>query len=175
MGFVRQVKERMVKELASTFRASSSFVLVDYHRMSSRQATELRKSLRKEGIRLEVIKNSVGRFAFSEAGLGVLSEALDGMNAVVYGDDPVALAKKIHEFNDKHKVLKVRRGVIDGRAIDAREVQALSRLPGKKEIVAGLVGTIAAPLTNFVGTVAEIPGKFVRALDAVRQKMEKSG
>jgi large subunit ribosomal protein L10 len=175
MGFVRKVKERMVRELAQDLRSSSSFVLVDYHGLTARQATELRLSLKREGLRLRVVKNSVGRFAFAEAGLKALAESAEGMNAVVHGDDPVAIAKRVVEFGDKHKALKVRRGWIDGRPVDEAEVQTLSRLPSRHDIVAGVVGIIAAPVTNFVATVAEVPGKFLRTLDAVRGKMEKSG
>lgn len=175
MGFVRQVKERMVRELAQDLRRSSSFVLVDYHGLTARQAIELRKSLKREGLRLRVIKNSVGRFAFAEAGLPWLAESTEGMNAVVHGDDPVAIAKRIVEFNDKHKVLKVRRGWIEGRPVDEGEVQTLSRLPSRQEIVGGLVGAVAAPFTSFMATVAEVPGRFLRTLRAVTEKLEKSG
>jgi large subunit ribosomal protein L10 len=170
MGFVRQVKERMVEELARRYRSYPHFVLVDFRGMKGRDASNLRRDLKAEGVRINVIKNAIARFAFQKIGLSQAVQGLEGMNAVVFGEDPVVIAKKLHEFIDRAKVLAVRGGLIDGRVVTAAEVRAYSKMPGKKELQAALVGTMAAPLSGFVGTLHSVLGTFLRTLKALEEK-----
>ena len=58
--------------------------------------------------------------------------------------------------------------------MSAKEVQALASLPGREELLATLVGTMQAPVAKLVRTMNEVPGKFVRALAAVRDQKEKA-
>lgn len=175
MGFAREIKKQMVRQLAGELQGSPTCVLVDTRGMKATQAAELRRTLRKRGARMRHLKNSIARFAFQEAGLKELGENLDGMNAVVFGEDPVAIAKCLYGFLEAHKGIRIRRGLMDGRSVSSTEIQELSRLPSTEEIQATLLGTFQAPAAQFVRTLQEVPGTFVRTLEAVRKGKETGG
>ena len=55
----------------------------------------------------------------------------------------------------------------------ADDVKALASLPSREELLSKLLGTMQAPIAQFVRTLNEVPTKFVRGLAAVRdQKAE---
>ena len=55
-----------------------------------------------------------------------------------------------------------------GHVMSAKDVAALASLPSRDELIAKLMGTMQAPVTKFVRTLNEVPGRFVRTLAAVR-------
>ena len=63
-------------------------------------------------------------------------------------------------------VLKV--GVLSGKLLDVKQIQALAELPSREVLLAKMLGSMQAPATNFVGVLAALPGSLVRALDAIR-------
>jgi large subunit ribosomal protein L10 len=138
------------------------------------QASALRKELRIEGVRMNIVKNAVARFAFEKLGLAELSKAMEGMNAIVYGEDAAVMAKKITEFVEKTKTLKIKGGLIEGRAVEAPAIRDLAQLPSKKDLQAMFVGTLASPASTFVGTLQSVLGTFVRTLAAVEEKLPKA-
>jgi large subunit ribosomal protein L10 len=174
MGFVRQVKERMVNELAKRYSKYQNFVLVDFRGIKARDANTLRKDLKTEGVRMNVVKNAVAKYALEKAGLKELAANVTDMNAVIYGEDPVAVAKKLYEFIDKAKVLKVKSGLIDGKLVPAEQIKELSKMPGKKELQSILIGTIQAPVSQFVSTLNSVLVTFVGTLKALEEKLPKS-
>lgn len=173
MGFVKQVKERMVDELAKRYTAYQNFVVVDFRGIKGRDATNLRKDLRAEGVKMNVVKNAVAKYAFDKIGMKDLAKSIEGMNAIVYGEDPVSVAKKLYEFIDKAKVLTVRGGYIDGKPVPADQIKELSKMPGKKELQSILIGTIQAPVSQFVSTLNSVLVTFVGTLKALEEKLPK--
>jgi large subunit ribosomal protein L10 len=83
-------------------------------------------------------------------------------------EDPVAVAKLVSKFAKDNEELKITIGAMNGDLLDVSAIQALAKLPGREELLATLVGTMAAPVTKLVQTLNEVPSKFVRALTAVR-------
>ena len=81
---------------------------------------------------------------------------------------PVAVAKLISKFAKDYEELKYTIGAMNGELLDLSAIQALAKLPGREELLATLVGTMAAPMTKLVQTLNEVPSKFVRTLAAVR-------
>lgn len=160
----------MVDELARKCEGVRNAVLVDVRSVTSAQAVELRAEMRKEKVRFSVVKNSVARHAFEKAGWRDLAAHLSGMNAVAYGPDPVAIAKRIKSFQEKAGSLKVRAAVVEGKAIPPAQIDVLSKLPSREQLLGMLVGTMAAPASSFVRVLNAIPSQFVRALAAVREK-----
>jgi large subunit ribosomal protein L10 len=83
-------------------------------------------------------------------------------------EDPVAVAKVIADFAKQHDQLKITMGAMNGDLLDASAIQALAKLPGRDELLATLVGTMAAPMNKLAQTLHAIPSQFVRTLAAVR-------
>ena len=56
------------------------------------------------------------------------------------------------------------------KKIGANQVEELAKLPSKEVLVAKLLGTMNAPITNFVGVLAAVPRSLVTVLSAIEKK-----
>lgn len=166
------LRRKMVDELTARYRGCLNFVLVDYRGLSGRQGVELRRDLRESGVRMNVLKNSVAVQTFEKLGLGALKDRLTGMNALVYGPDPVAIAKKLLAFREKTQKPEIRAALVEGQVFGPEQVTRLSKLPGREQLLGMLLGTLQGVTQKFVSTLNEIPRKFVGTLKAIQDKME---
>ena len=100
-----------------------------------------------------------------------LEPHLNGPTAVAFGmKDAVAPAKVLTEFIKKAKKITIKCGVVDRKVISADGVQALSELPPKEVLIAKMMGSLNAPITNFVGVLSATLRSLVYAVDAVRKQ-----
>ena len=169
------INHLMVAELATRFRGMPSAILVDHTKLSAEQAGELRGVIEKQGATVTVVKNSLAVLALRQLELLDVAELVSGPTAVVYGgDDPVILAKTLLEWGRKNKLLEVRGGMLQGRAIDAAGVKALADLPSLHVLQAQLVGAIASPLSGLVGALHGVLRNFVGVVKAIAEKQQAS-
>jgi large subunit ribosomal protein L10 len=104
-----------------------------------------------------VVKNSLTRRAAEAAGAETVLTLLDGPTAIAFLEtdgDPVAVAKALAESARTTKVLTVRGGLLDGRAMTAEEVEELAKLPPFDMLRGQVLGAVAAPLYAIVGLFA---------------------
>jgi large subunit ribosomal protein L10 len=89
---------------------------------------------------------------------------------LIYGmsSDPVATAKVMNEFAKANDKLVIKAGAMPNSLISSAEVKALANMPSRDELIAKLMGTMQAPVAQFVRTLNEVPSRFVRTLAAVR-------
>jgi len=135
--------------------------------------TQLRKQLREAGVEYKVYKNTLAKRALDEIGAGAAADMMNGPTAWAFCADPVMPAKLLKEFGQTAKMVTMSGGVLEGKVIDASQVMALADLPSREQLLAQVVGTIAAPLRNLVGTLNALPRNLVNVLDQVREKKEK--
>lgn len=170
----KALRRRMVDELVKKVGVQGSFVLVDAQGMTGNQSVELRRELRAEKAKLSSLKNSVAHHAFEKMGLKPLQEHLTGMNALAYGPDPVALAKRLVEFRKKTERAKVKAGWLEGKPLSADQIDALSKMPGRQELLSILLGTLRAPAQQFVNVVNESVRQMVNVLAAYESKLKET-
>ena len=164
------LRRKMVDELAAKFKGSSNVVLVDAKGLTGHQTVELRKDMREGQGRVRLLKNAVALHTFKKLGLAGFEKHLSGMNAVIYGPDSLAIAKKLVAYREKHQKPAVKAALIEGKEMDVASLEALSKLPGRNELLSMLLGTMQAVTQKFVSTLNEIPRKFVGTLQAVADK-----
>jgi large subunit ribosomal protein L10 len=170
---VQQHKIEAKDELKQTLQSSGDVIFADFRGLTVAQITELRRSLRDQKSVLTVVKNSYARRAFQELGVGGTEDYLVGPTVVAIAErDGGPSAKVMLEFA-KSSTLQVKGGYCGGKVMGPREVDALSRLPGKAELLAMLMGTMKAPVSNFVYVLNGVTQKLLRTLVAVREKKEK--
>jgi large subunit ribosomal protein L10 len=150
----RPDKVEAVKEIAADLRATDVYYFVDYRGLTFSEATELRARLAKVDASLKVVKNTLAKIAAADAGVEGLDELLQGPTAIAYcHGDPVRVAKTIQDFIKEKKKAAVRGGKLQRSMLTAPEVEKLAALPSREQLIAQLVGTIAAPLTGLVGVL----------------------
>jgi large subunit ribosomal protein L10 len=152
----REEKARVIEELAEKLRDSSA-VLVNYQGINVAQSTRLRARSRESGIEFVVAKNTLTQRAADQAGVEGLEELLVGPTALAFSEDPVAGAKLMAEFSREIESFELKGGLLDGgRVMDAEGVVALSRLPGREQLLAQLLGAVQSPVVGLV-TVLSAP------------------
>lgn len=148
-----EMKSAVVSEIVEKMQKASSVVVVDYKGLTVEEVTALRKNMREAGVDYKVYKNTLVRRAAAEVGIKEFNdELLVGTNAVAFGyEDPVAPAKIIKEFMDKNpNKLQLKMGVVEGDFYDEAKIMEIAAIPSREALIAKLLGSLKAPVSNFV-------------------------
>lgn len=146
-------------------------VLTDFKGMTVEEMTELRVKLRDKQVDYVVVKNTLARIAFTGGPHDVLKEKFKEHTGVAFGfDDPVVAAKTLADFAKGSKKFSVKSGSLEGKLLSEPELVALSKLPGKPEMLAMMLGTLNAVPGGFVSLLANVPRGFLNVLTALKDK-----
>jgi large subunit ribosomal protein L10 len=167
------LRRKMVDELADKLKGQANLVLLDAQGLTGNQTVELRKALREDKLKLRLVKNSVALHTFKKLGIAGFDGQLSGMSAVVYGADPLAMAKKLVAYREKHQKPTVKAAYIEGKPVPAASIEALSKMPGRQELLSQFLGLLNGVTVQFVSTLNEIPRKFVGTIQAIADKDKK--
>jgi large subunit ribosomal protein L10 len=162
-------KEQVVAELTERLRQSPTLIVADYRGLTNSEIDGLRGELLKHGAKFSVVKNTLTRIAAEAAGADALLALLEGPTAVAFIEaegDPVAVAKALGASAQSTKILAVRGGVLEGRAMSADEVESLAKLPAADVLRGQVLGAIVAPLTSFLGLVNAPLQNLIGLIDA---------
>ncbi len=170
VGLNRSEKAVVIEEVVAKVAAAKAIVVAEYRGLEVGEITKLRSQARQHGVYLRVLKNTLARRAVANTPFEVLSAKMVG--PLIYGmsSDPVAVAKVLSNFARDNDKLVVKGGALPNSGLDAAGVKALATLPSREELLAKLLGTMQAPIAQFVRTLNEVPTKFVRGLAAVRDQ-----
>lgn len=175
MGLKLSDKQAVVTEISGEVARASVIVVAEYRGLEVGNITKLRKQARESGVYLRVLKNTLARRAVEGTPFAVLADKMVG--PLIYGisADPVAAAKVLNGFAKDNDKLVVKAGAMANYLMDVEGVKALATMPSREELLSRLLGTMQAPIAQFVRTLNEVPTKFVRGLAAVRDAKEKAG
>lgn len=161
MPKTREQKSAVIDRLVASFKGAKSVTFADYKGLTVPQADELRRKAREAGVEYVVAKKTLLTRAAKDAGYALDAKSMPGMlGAAFSAEDDVAPAKVLGDMT-KGTSLQLVGGIFDGAVVAQEKVVALSKLPGKKDLLAMLVGTLNG-----------VPGAFVRALNAIREQKE---
>jgi large subunit ribosomal protein L10 len=140
------------------------------------EISELRSNLRAEGISYSVTKNTLLRIAArNTSALADIDPAIftGPMALAISTTDEIAPARVVFQFTKEHDALEIVGGVTgDGRVLSAADVKALATLPTREQLLAQVVGTIAAPLSGVVGVMGANVRGIVTVLNAIKESKE---
>jgi large subunit ribosomal protein L10 len=165
----REHKEQVVDELTQRLKAADTLLVADYRGLTMPQIDELRTRLLASGARFTVVKNTLTRRAAEAAGADALLALLDGPSAIAFLEadgDMLAAAKALADSARETKVLEIRGGIMQGRAVTAAEVESLATLPPEDVLRGQVLGAIVAPLTSFLGLLNAPLQNLVGLIDA---------
>jgi len=170
---VRPEKEKAVAKIAEKLTSSSGVYLADFQGLDVEKINELRNQLRDASVEFKVVKNSLARISVKNAGFEELLKYLEGPTAMAFClADPMIGAKILFEFQKKNEKLGLKACLFDGRVYDKDRVAEIAKLPGKEQILAQTVGTIAGPLRNLVNVIHALLFSTVNILDQIRKQKE---
>lgn len=156
-----EIKSEVVSEIVEKLQKSSAAVVVDYKGLTVEEVTELRKQMREAGVDYKVYKNTLVRRAAKEVGIEQFNdELLVGTNAIAFGyDDPVAPARILKGFMDSHPKMKLKMGVVEGVFYDESKIVEMANIPSREVLIAKLLGSLKAPVSNFAYLIDAIAKK----------------
>jgi large subunit ribosomal protein L10 len=171
----RTEKTELASTLKEKFSKAKVALFADYKGLTATQADDLRRQLRAQQAEVKVLKNNVARLLTSDGSMG--NEAKTLMDGVVgptlvtfaYGD-PAAAAKIMHKFAQDNEAFNLKDSLMGTKLIVVSNVEELAKLPGKEVLLAKLLGTMNAPIQNFVGVLAAVPRSLVTVLAAIGDK-----
>src|SRR3954452_25173498 len=149
-------KELVVADLVERLRKSETLIVADYRGLTMTEIDDVRTKLIGAGARFSGVKNTLTRRAAEAAGVEPLLEMLEGPTAIAFlepDSDPVAAAKILNEVSKATKILTIRGGVMEGRAITEEDVTRLATLPPLDVLRGQVLGAIIGPLNAIMGLV----------------------
>jgi large subunit ribosomal protein L10 len=137
---------------------------------------DFRSRVKDSDSEFRVTKNTLLRIAAERVGIDGLDEHLEGPTAVLFAfGDVVAPAKAVADFARTSRILTVKSGVMNNQVLSAAEVDAISSLPPREELIGKLVGMLASPMARVVG-VLNGPARSVAYLANARiEQLSGSG
>jgi len=161
-------KQAVVAEIAAQLAKAQAVIVAENRGLPVQAVTSLRAKARKSGLYLRVLKNTLARRAVKGTPFEKLTDQMAG--PLIYGiaQDPVAGAKVLSEFAKENELFVIKGGAMPNAMMSSMDVKALATMPSRDELLAILAGTLQAPIAKLVRTLHEVPGRFARALAAVR-------
>jgi large subunit ribosomal protein L10 len=149
-----QRKIDSVADLTDKLSRTQLALVADYRGLTVAEISELRKKLRETGAELIVAKNTLTLRAAKDSGRDALEPLLSGPTALAFAyDDAAKTAKAINEFNRGPKKLVVRGGMLGNSLLGANVLEQVASLPTRDQVLAQVVGTVAAPISGVVGVL----------------------
>jgi large subunit ribosomal protein L10 len=171
----RSQKEAFLQEFAKDVEGATALAVMSFNKLNVDQMTNFRLGLRKQGVRVKVVKNTLAKRVLSTTPLKDLSAQFKGPTLVAYGSgDAVVTAKAICEWLGKENFsVQVKSGSALGQVMTEAQIIALSKLPGRNELLVGFLWALKSAPTKFLYALQDTPRSLGYAIGALQAKKEK--
>ncbi|HUM06075.1 MAG TPA: 50S ribosomal protein L10 [Terriglobales bacterium] len=157
MAVTRAKKKELVDKLSSELKNVTSVIVSTYTKQTVAQDYELRKALRSTGAKYRVVKNTLVERASQGTKVEEGLKNLSGVTSIAYtSGDPVALAKALSKYAKDNPEFTFKAGVVEGRVISIKEIEALATMPSKEEIYSKLLFLLNAPAQRLATAVGAV-------------------
>lgn len=154
MPVTRAKKNEQVEKLSGELKKVSTAIVATYSKLTVAQDFELRKTLRASGAKYRVVKNTLAERAAKGSKVEEVLKNLSGVTSIAYTQgDPVALAKALAKYAKDNPEFTFKAGVVEGRVVSIKEIDALATMPSKEEIYSKLLFLLNAPAQRLVTAV----------------------
>ncbi len=148
-------KATEIDELADRLSRAQLTIITDYRGLTVTALQDFRSRVRPMDAEFRVAKNTLTRIAAERVGIEGLETQLEGPTAILFAyGDVVAPAKAVSDFARTSRILQVRAGVMNNQVLNASDVEAISSLPPREELLGKLVGLLASPMARTVGVLS---------------------
>ncbi|HMN12180.1 MAG TPA: 50S ribosomal protein L10, partial [Bellilinea sp.] len=155
MAFTKKEKTELIAQYEELLKNSQALVALSYNKMNMKEIDTLRAKVRDAGGEMHVIKNTLMKLAMEKAGYTNF-DVFKGLSLVGFAlNDPAALAKTLNDATAKSEVFEIKGGYLGTEMMDAKQIKNLAELPPLPVLQATLLGTLLAPASKLVRTLAE--------------------
>lgn len=175
MPVTRAKKKEQVEKLGGELKDVSSVIVATYSKLTVAKDFELRKALRSTGARYRVVKNTLAERAGKGTKIEEALKNLEGVTSIAYtSGDPVALAKALSKYAKDNPEFSFKAGLVEGRVVSIKEIEALASMPSKGEIYSKLLFLLNAPAQRLVTAMNAVGRNLAVVVDqGVKEKKFK--
>ncbi len=172
MAVSKAKKIEQVEQFAKELHDASHAIVGTFAKLTVEKDFELRKAVRSAGAHYRVVKNTLAERAAQGTSVADALKDLAGVTSIAYtSGDPVALAKVLSKYAKDNPEYSFKAGIVDGRVIAVKDIDALASMPSKEEIHSKLLFLISAPAQRLV-TVMNAVGRDIAVV--INQGVEKN-
>jgi large subunit ribosomal protein L10 len=146
----REEKKKDYEALRKALEKANNVFVTGFEKLTVDQDFNLRKTVRGAGGNYQVVKNNIAEIASEGTPSEPVLKGLRGMTSIAWTDDPVTLAKVLTAYAKTNPSFTFKAGLVEGRAINIKEINDLATMPAKEEIFAKLLFLINAPAQRLV-------------------------
>ena len=151
---IQPAKTAAIEAAKKTLGEYNDFIFADYRGLTVEQITALRGKLREKNSAIKVIKNNFARIAFEGLDVKNVAEYLTGPTAIAMAkEDSNETAKILFDFAKETPALKVKGAYVNKEIYDTAKIEAYSKVPGKKQLIAMLMSAINGPAQKLAATL----------------------
>lgn len=174
---LREQKSIFVDEMRRDIERAAGVLFLDYTGLKVQEVEVLRKSFRAANVKYRVVKNTLLARVLAGTSCESAIQYLKGTpTSVVIGiDDPVTGAKLTVDFAKEKEKPRIKGGIVEGKAIDARQAEALAKMPSKPEVQAAVLAQVLSPGRNLAGQIKGPAGKILGAILKLVENKEVKG
>jgi large subunit ribosomal protein L10 len=167
----RFIKEKIVERYQTRFRDVSDVAVVSTKGVDVHRMTALRSALRAKGIRALTVQNRLGKRALESTGLAAVGTLLRGPSTLIWGGEGIVdLAKALASEAKTIAKLEIRGGVSGGQVLSKADIEALSRLPGRGELIGQVVARAIGQASRVAAQVLAMGGRLAAQVREVEKK-----
>jgi large subunit ribosomal protein L10 len=167
-------KIQILEDTSARIKDVQGIFLADLSGMTVEKVTLLRRKCREQQIQVKVIKNTLLKRAFNGRGITALDPYLEGPTGLVFSTkDAVAPAKILSDFAKEHERPRIKAAVVDGHLFDDKAIARLAALPSREVLLAQVLATFIAPMTQFLAAIdatLRLPAVMADVLEKEKQK-----
>jgi len=155
----RERKQEDLNALTEHLNNSKSAMLVGFSKLTVNKDQEFRNQLRDAGAEYQVVKNTLARIAVKGTPYEGASEYLKGVTGIAWTEnDAVILSKAVSKFVKANAdIYTFKAGIVEGRVVDLKQVEAIANLPSKEELIAKLMFVLNAQAQRIVTVINAVP------------------
>ncbi|HSO73841.1 MAG TPA: 50S ribosomal protein L10 [Blastocatellia bacterium] len=172
----REQKEREIEILRKEFQESPNAVLVGFKGLKVGDDERLRRELRQANLSYRVVKNTLAIRASKGTPMEQVESNFTGATAVALSrNDPVTLAKVLSKWAKDSAVFSFKAGLVEGRAIEGKDVEAISNLPSKEELISKVMFVINSGAQRLAIVTGAVARNLAVVVDQIRAQKEAQG
>lgn len=168
---------QIVENLKEKISRAKSITFAEYHGLSANDVNDLRSKIKENDAEMLIAKNTLLKIALNEEKIDTsdIEEDLKGPTTAIFSyKDPIAPIKTLFDFAKTLELPKVKSAFIEGVYNTAQQVEILSQLPSREELLAQVARGFNSPLTGFANVIGGVQRKFLYALSALSNKKKES-
>lgn len=154
------LKEAKIQSVVKDLKDAKSFIIFEYHGLTAKNITALRKELHDAGSKLYVLKNNILRRSLKEAGLGEIENEIVGPNAIAIGfEDEIAPIKSVHKIAGEFDFVHLKNAYLENKFVDKAMINQIAAIPGRDGLYSMFLSCLTSPIRSFMYALKAVSEK----------------